>query len=486
MHVAIQSLSLLLLVALAPLARPVEEPDRENHPNVLLLVVDDLRNELGCYGGPARSPRIDAFAKTSVRFERAYCMVPTCGASRASLFTGVRPALDRFYDFQSRCDRDAPQATPLHAYFRSEGYTTLSLGKVLHVEADSAAGWSAPPWRPDERGFQRSGPPESLPDEATRQKMRAGLSRGFPFGYTEQPDDALPDGKLADEAIRRLRELEGGDAPFFLAVGFSKPHLPFFAPKSSYALYEHDDVRLPANYRATPDGAPPDALGTWGELRNYDGVPAKGAVSDDVAQWLIHGYRACVSFVDAQVGRVLDEVDALGLRDDTIVVLLGDHGWQLGEHTLWAKQCLFETSLGAPLLVRAPGQASGVSTRALVEFVDVYPTLCELAGLPLPSHLEGRSFAPLLSEPDRPWKEFTIARFRRGDSIKTDSHRYSEFRDAQGELVGRMLYDHAADPRENANVAELPEHRALVESLARTLHENMGQPRPERPRRGRR
>ena len=234
------------------------------------------------------------------------------------------------------------------------------------------------------------------------------------------------------------------------------------------AAMQVGDVTLPDNM-FQPKDAPDAAIHNWGELRQYHGIPKDGPLSDEMARTLIHGYYACTSYTDAQIGRVLNELDRLGLRDDTIVVLWGDHGWNLGEHTLWCKHCHFKTSLRAPLIVSAPGIKGGVKTGGLTEFVDIYPSLCELASLPAPEHVEGRSFVPLLKDPKRPGKKVIYSRYSNGQSVRTDRYCYTEWARANGKVRARMLYDEQLDPGENVNISERPENAELVEELSKTL-----------------
>jgi iduronate 2-sulfatase len=270
-----------------------------------------------------------------------------------------------------------------------------------------------------------------------------------------------------------LRRLSKKDQSFFLAVGFFKPHLPFVAPAKYWELYDREKIHLPDNYHR-PKNAPNEAIHTWGELRAYADVPKKGPLPDELARTLIHGYYACVSYTDAQVGRVLEELERLDLAVNTIVVLWGDHGWNLGEHTLWCKHCCFETSMHAPLIVRALGVEGGRKTDGLTEFIDIYPSLCELAGLPMPDHLQGKSFVPLMKSPDMAWKQAAVGRFRNGDTIRNDQHRFTEYTDGKGKSVARMLYDHQTDPGENVNISGRSQSQEVVEGLARQLHKQMG------------
>ena len=438
----------LPLLALACPARPAAAAadDPPPRPNVLFLAVDDLRPELNCYGAERiHSPNIDRLAASGVRFERAYCMVPTCGASRAALFTGLRPTRDRFVNYLTWAERDAPDAVPLHTRLRQHGYRTRSLGKVLHHRDDHLAGWDERPWRP-RAGHYR------LPENVAL-AARGGKLRGPSTEAADVPDDAYADGQIARRAIDTLGELAGGEEPFFLAVGFLKPHLPFVAPQKYWDLYPPGSIHLPATYHR-PENAPDAAIHDFGELRSYHGIPPKGPVSDEQALRLIRGYHACVSYTDAQIGKVLGELDRLGLAENTVVVLWGDHGWNLGEHTLWCKHACFETSMRIPLIVRAPGvtPASGVSD-GLTETIDLYPTLCELTGTPTPDHLAGVSLVPRLADPSAPGKPHAVGRYVSGDTIRTDSHRFTEYTGAGGKAYARMLYDHRVDPAEDRNVA---------------------------------
>ena len=416
--------------------------------NVLFIAIDDLRPQLACYGRPQMvTPNIDALASGGLLFERAYCQVPVCGATRASLLSGIRPLRDRFVTFDTWTDEDAPGVRTLPEHFREAGYTTISVGKVFHHRTDCAErSWSADPWHPR---LEYSGTWRNYALPENRVLDEADDHRGPAFERADVDDDAYFDGQIADRAIAELHRLARYDEPFFLAAGFIKPHLPFNAPSRYWDLYDHDRLDL-ANNPFAPDGAPEMAMHTFGELRAYFDVPREGPVSEELNRNLVHGYYAATSYTDAQVGRLLDQLDALGLRDNTVIVLWGDHGWQLGEHGLWCKHCNFNTSLNAPLIVAAPGAIPGARTSALVEFVDVYPTLCELAGLERPDHLEGDSFVELLGQADRPWKPAAFSRYFRGDSIRTDRYLYTEFTNDDGDLVGRMVYDHEADPDENA------------------------------------
>jgi arylsulfatase A-like enzyme len=445
------------------------DPETQQRPNVLFLAIDDLRPELGAYGkSHMQTPAIDRLAATGATFTRAYANVPVCDASRASMLTGLRPTRARFLNYDSRADTDAPGTPTIAAWFKRAGYTTISLGKVIHHRDDSTDAWSKPPWRPGNsslRGYY--GWRNYLVEGNIREDMK---SNGSPaaFEAPDVSDDAYFDGKVAMRAIKELQKFAEKDNPFFLAVGFVKPHLPFNAPKRYWEMYPA--ASLPARIsQPFPEGAPPQAWHSWGELRHYGGVPKGDApVPEALARTLVQGYRAATSYTDAQVGRVLDELDRLDLAKNTIVVLWGDHGYSLGEHGLWVKHSPFELAKHVPLIVRAPGMAPGISD-GLVESVDIYPTLVELAGLPSPAHLQGRSFAKALRDANAPLKDAVFTRWQNSESIRTERLHYTEWFNQDGTIIGRMLYDHTVDPGENDNLSEDPAHSHVVSDLSARL-----------------
>jgi iduronate 2-sulfatase len=432
-------------------------------PNVLFIAVDDLRPQLGCYGHKQMiSPNIDRLASGGVTFLRSYCQVPVCGASRASLLTGVRPTQDRFLGYDTWAEKDRPGALSIAKHFRNNGYHTVSNGKIFHHRTDCLDSWSEDPWRP--KGPWRN----YMLEESRKLETKNAPKRGPAYESADVADNAYFDGMIADKGISDLRRLKAMDKPFFLALGFLKPHLPFNAPKKYWDMYKRDEIDL-ADNPFRPKGAPDAALHNWGELRAYAGIPPKGPLSHEQARTLIHGYYACVSYTDAQIGKVLAELGRLGLRENTIVILWGDHGWNLGEHGLWCKHCNFETSLHSPLIITAPGIEAGKKCNALTEYLDIYPSLCDLCDLPAPKHVQGRSFVPLLKNPNLPWKKAVFSRYFRGDSVKTDRYRYTQWRDKKGKVYARMLYDHTIDPVENVNIAESPQNKAVVEQLSDML-----------------
>jgi len=471
-------------------------------PNVLFIAVDDLRPELGCFGAShVKSPHIDRLAAGGVVFDRAYCQYSVCNPSRASLMTGMRPDSTGVMDNGSHFRAKAPDVVTLPQQFRRHGYATQAFGKIYHGafetayvgrKCDDPPSWSEPHWYGSPQYYftpqgmeiarqvcaKKYKKPAAGPDD-WKQEFVQGLATEAP----DVPDNALYDGEMTDRAIEALGTLKG--KPFFLAVGYLKPHLPFVAPKRYWDLYDRAAIGLPRPAGA-PRDAPAMALHANGELRGqYTNMKEKG-LSEAQIRELRHGYYACVSFVDAQIGRLLAELDRLDLSTSTIIVLWGDHGWHLGEQGLWGKSTNFELDARAPLIVSAPGRgANGSKCKALVEFVDIFPTLCELAGMPLPPHIEGTSLAPLLDAPDRSWKTAAFSQIARGPnlgrSMRTGRYRFTRWhpRNAPDKTVAVELYDFLNDPVELENIAGRPENVALVKELSAKLDAGWRSARPQ-------
>ena len=453
-------------------------------PNVLLICVDDLKPALGCYGDPlAKSPNIDELAARGMRLENAYCNQAVCAPSRNSLLTGLRPQTLGIYDLPTNFRKAAPDAVTLPQHFKANGYRTEGLGKIFHVghgNYEDPKSWSVPHWHTKVVGYAL---PESRAAEGlTREEARfenvvdgraTKLPKGAAYEAADVADDAYADGQIADEAVRRLKSAaKTPDEPFFLAVGFVKPHLPFCAPKKYWDLYDPAEIKL-AERRTPPDGAPAYAPTTWGELRQYKGVADEGPVPDEQQRTLIHGYYAAMSYMDAQVGRVLAALDKTGLAKNTIIVFWGDHGWHLGDHGMWCKHSNYEQAARIPLLVVAPGAMTAESeSAALVESVDVYPTLCELAGLETPTDLDGESFASSLRDPSAKGEAVAFHVFPRGErlgrAMRTARYRLVEWKKpgAPAETAELELYDYQADPEETKNLAsEQPEVVAELRAM---------------------
>lgn len=443
-----------------------------DRPNILFIIFDDLRPELGCYGqSHMHTPNIDRLGVSSVQFNRAYCQIPVCGASRASLFTGLRPTRQRFTDYLTWIDQDAPDTLALHEHLRRHGYVTAAHGKVLHHAKDRLAGWTHPPVDPEEYFPIYANPDNRAQSDRRQQAIARGEKpprRAFPWeiGGEDVDEMSYSDGPMVQRVIDQMKQAAASDQPFFIGAGFHRPHLPFLAPKKYWDLYDRDAIELPGN--PAPANVPAQAMHSFGELRTYAGMPDDGPLDEQSARTLIHGYRASVSYIDALIGRLLDALDQQGLADNTIVFFGADHGFILGEHGLWCKHCLFETPLRVPLLMRVPGMAAG-HCDALVENLDIYPTLCDLLDLPAPEHLAGRSLVPQLRDPNAPGKTAVLSRFIDGDSVRNDQYRYTQYRQADGTVLGDMLFDLHADPGETINLADDPQHRQTVEQLAALL-----------------
>jgi arylsulfatase A-like enzyme len=460
-----------LLMALGFVSCQSEQKQAAAKPNVLFIAVDDLRPQLGCYGQrQIKSPNMDKLAAIGLTFINAYCNVPVCGASRASLLTGIRPTQNRFVGYNTYAQDDAPGAVSLPQHFRNNGYHTISNGKIFHHINDIPESWSEKPWNP----AAESGSFLNYLTDRNQQIVDSTKGRAYPYEMAEVEDEAYFDGQIAAKTIEDLKRLKDEGKPFFLASGFLKPHLPFNAPKKYWDLYPPETISLPDNY-FPPRNAPDAAIHNFGELRNYYGVPAEGPVSDEMALELIHGYYACVSYVDAQIGKVLDALEELGLAENTVIILWGDHGWQLGEHSIWCKHANFKTSLNAPLIISAPGFRGNQKTEALVEFIDIFPSLCELAQLENPAQLHGKSFVPLMENPGQQWKEAVYCRYVLGESIKTKDYLYTEWFNKQQESFASMLFDHQQDPDENVNVAGEAAFSGKVAEFQQLLQEQIKQ-----------
>ena len=461
--------------------------------NILFIMIDDLRPELGAYGSTAvKSPNIDSLASEGVLFANAYANVPVCGASRASMMSGIRPTETRFVGYQARIDEDAKGAETLFGYLKKQGYYSQSIGKILHFPDDSKAGWSTPPWNPKPK-IKRIGHRnyQSAENIASFLKGRVGPA----YEATDVPDNHYFDGMIADQAITSLESASQRDQPFFMAVGFLKPHLPFTVPLRYWDLYREDDIDLASN-PLMPVGAPRQAIHSWGELRKFEGIPkAPHPVPDAMAKKLVHGYLASVSYSDAQVGKLLAKLKQLDLDDNTIVILAGDHGFSLGEHGLWVKHSPFDVATRTPLIVKLPtklteksamgllreGTSSkssetkpsrnpGVGTaEGLVEFVDIFPTVLELLGKPKLPQLQGDSFVSQLLDVNAPGKVAVFPRWHAADVINTDRYAMTEWFDQQGQVTARMMFDHLNDPKETVNLAEHKDYKSLVADLHEQL-----------------
>ena len=492
-------------------------------PNILFIAIDDLRPELGCYGSPiAQSPHLDCLASEGLRFNRAYCQQAICSPSRASLMTGARPDTIGVIENTAYFRDLNPGIVTLPQHLIANGYETVYCGKIYHAKmTDNDQSWSRrPAWKTCR--YQRPKLPGgyALPENQqtwleNKQAMLAkygpggsgGLVHGPAYEAADVEDHVYGDGFNTQLAIATLQDhlKHKPDQPLFMALGLVKPHLDFIAPKKYWDLYDRSTIKT-ASQVSPPEGGAATGLHASFELRTRHGIPKSGPIGEELARTLLHGYYACVSYVDAQVGLMIDALEQAGVRDNTIIIVWGDHGWHLGDMGIWGKATNYEIATRVPMLIWTPDMKThGAATDALVELVDIYPTLCDLSGVPLPEHLEGQSFAPLLTEPSQPWKKAAFSQFpnpalrewaanplsagmrqtffgpliqdvetriikQQGDrwdrdlfenhlmgyTMRTDRYRlvlWRDYRDPERPPVFVELYDHQNDPSETRNVA---------------------------------
>lgn len=471
--------------------------------NILFIAVDDLRPEINCFGKTKlHTPNLDWLASRGLQFNRAYCQVPVCGPSRISLLSGKRPTQPTGNSWGLGSPSQNEPSLP--GYLKAQGFQTVSIGKVYHINHDDESGWSRRYSDTfNEQAYTVHGYCAGYQLEENRRKLRnfgkqfsqskEGLELPPICESADAPDEAYPDGIIARRAIEVLKEFQGRDEPLFLALGFYRPHLPWAVPQKYWDLYDPNDVDLADNPFLPKDGVGISNLGdflhygeeeidsTYNDLGNYceNDFPV---LSEAKQRECIHGYWASVSFTDAQIGKVLAELEKNGQLEDTVIVLWGDNGWHLGEHKLWSKTTNFEESTRIPLLLSVPGFPQGATSDVLVELIDIYPTLCQLVGLERPPHLEGLSMVPLLHNPQAEWKAGVFSMAVRGNALtlRTDRYRLTRYENvpADGDLwhlrdsgsgIQFELFDHYYDPKENVNIARRPENDALVEALDQML-----------------
>ncbi|TWT83632.1 Arylsulfatase [Planctomycetes bacterium CA13] len=514
-----------LLTTFAVFALTVSSSFAADQPNILFIAIDDLRPELGCYGSEiAITPNLDKLAADGLLFNRAYCQEAICSPSRASLMTGARPDTIGVVENSAKFRDLNPDIVTLSQHFIANGYEAVHCGKIFHNvdHSDPEFSWSR---QPNKKKLKLKAPRSAyaLPENQAILKKnletleakygkgigKTGLVHGPAYECADVPDQAYRDGYNTDLAIAEMKDIVAdGDMPFFLGLGFYKPHLEFIAPKKYWDLYDPAKIPLATQVHAPKNGA---AMGLHAsfELRVRDGIPKSGPIEPKLARTLKHAYLACVSYVDAQIGRMIAAVDEAGLRQNTIIIVWGDHGWHLGDMGVWGKATNYEIATRVPLMIWTPDMPAdtrGKTTEALVELVDMYPTLCELAGLSLPGHLEGTSFKSLLDSPDRQWDQVAFSQFpnpalrewaanplqpsmretffgpliqeveqriiaQQGDkwdrdlfendlmgyTMRTDRYRlvvWKDVRHPEADPVDIELYDHKTDPNETVNIAK--------------------------------
>ncbi len=475
-----------------------------SRPNVLFLVVDDLKPLLGAYGAAwIKSPNIDRLAARGTVFESAHCQVAFCAPSRMSVMTGLRPDTTRVF-FNPAQPADLlrsrfPDLVTLPQHFKNHGYTTHPIHKVFDGRTVDAghdkASWSVPygPWemasgaKPFSGGYQ---------DPATKARLAEAAALGKPAAgpATEGcdiADNAYHDGGVAFTAAKRIQEFAKLGQPFFLAVGFVKPHLPFIAPKKYWDLYNRTSLPI-APLQNMPKGSARDLAfySNSGELRSYSGIPKTGVIPEALQRELSHGYAACVSYIDSLVGMLVKTLEETGTAENTVICLWGDHGWHLGEHGHWGKLTNYEDATRSPLIIVSPSGGQTPRITSPVELLDIYPTLCELGGIPVPGHVEGKSLVPLIRGNDAPAREIAVSQMSprptedslMGWTIRTPRYRYLEWRsaDCSGEIPrvsasveSVELYDYQADPLERENLAQRPEYAATLKAQQRLFDKTL-------------
>jgi len=529
-----------LMACEAQVDKTIDEPVKK--PNILFIAVDDLRPELGCYESEiAVSPNIDKLATEGLLFNKAYCQQAICSPSRASLMTGARPetinVIENFTFFRD----ENPDIITLPQHFKNNGYEVTHTGKIYHKPgfADPELSWSRLPAY-DKMTIEKSKTPGGFALEENQEMYRKnmadviakygknaprnGLGKGPAYENADVPDTFYEDGYNAELAIVTLKDMleKNPDKPFFLGMGMKKPHLDWLAPKKYWDMYSREDIKLTTQTSAPENGA---AMGLHPsfELRARYGIPKKGPIDDEMALTLKHAYLASVSYVDAQIGKMINALEEAGVRDNTIIILWGDHGWHLGEMGIWGKATNYEISTRVPMIIWTPDMpkgSKGKKSEGLVELVDMYPTLCELAGIELPIHLEGQSFKPLIENPNKKWKDAAFSQFPSpalrewaanplsqgmretyfgplieevegkikkqqkdkwdrdlfenklmGYAMRTDGYRlivWKDYTKTDSEPIFIELYDHKNDPNETKNIAD--ENPELVSKLLKQFN----------------
>lgn len=484
----------------------------EKHPNVLFIIVDDLRPELGCYGNTEiKTPHFDKFSEEAVVFSRTHCQAAACAPSRASVMTGMRPDSTRVWSLGEKFREIHPDIVTMPQHFHKFGYHTVSMGKIFHNHMPDPISFDEPDLKPAEymtpemidRDPESFYYDEELKKELAKVREKrlkknpnayaGGWAYGRSWECSEAPDNAFYDGAQTDLALNKLKQLkQNKEQPFYLALGYYRPHLPFVAPKKYWDLYDRDTLSM-ANNTYLPKNSPIMAMNSTYELTAcYDlewvKHPSGFKLPEETARLLKHGYYASVSYIDACLGKLLDGLKRLGLYENTIIVIWGDHGWKLGEHGSWCKQTNYNIDTRVPLLIRAPGIKSyDQDCHQLTELVDLFPTLCDLAGIDIPAHMEGTSLKPMLKDAEQELKSAVFSQYVRrprnspdrkrymGYSMVTTRYHYVEWyhwdnaTKTAGDLAAVELYDNRTDPEENINIADLSENTEIVRKLSRQL-----------------
>ena len=443
------------------------QSDEKKH-NILFISVDDFRPKINSYGESKMiTPNIDKLASEGLQFNNAFTNIAVCGASRASIMTGIRPSQERFNDYTSRASVDAPNAITLNQLFKENGYETISYGKIYHFPDDTEEHWTESDGGAHQADYQD---PEAQERKRNGEKGSHG-PKGPAFEYPEVDDYVYNDGKITKQALQKMKDLKDENKPFFMAVGYVSPHLPFIQPKKYWYLYDHEEVEL-ADNAYQPKNSPFIAMHAQhdsAELRNmYLDIPSEGLLSDEMSRNLVHGYYASVSYMDVLIGDLVQGLDDLGLRDNTTIILWSDHGFFLGEHGFWCKHSTFYEAIKIPFIISSPNYVKNQTTDSFTELVDVYPTLCELAGIEPPNYIQGKSLTPVMKNPSVNLKDEIYTRYKEGEAVVDKNYSYTEF--FRGEkYLGNMLYDLNKDLKQNTDISKLPENAKLVEKYRKKL-----------------
>jgi arylsulfatase A-like enzyme len=436
--------------------------------NILFISVDDFRPKINSYGESNMiTPNIDKLASEGLQFNNAFTNIAVCGASRASIMTGIRPSQDRFNDYTSRASVDTPEAITLNQLFMENGYETVSYGKIYHFPDDTKEYWSE-----NDGGAHQADYQDPIAQERKRNGEKGSHGpKGPAFEYPDVDDYAYNDGKVTKRALQKMKEMKDADKPFFMAVGYVSPHLPFIQPKKYWDMYAHDSVEL-ADNTYQPENSPFIAMHAQhdsAELRNmYLDIPSEGLLSDEMSRNLVHGYYASVSYMDVLIGDLIQGLDDLGLRDNTTIILWSDHGFFLGEHGFWCKHSTFYEAIKIPFIISSPGYAKGQITTSFTELIDVYPTLCELTGIEPPSYIHGKSLTPVMKDPSFQLKDEIYTRYKQGEAVVDENFSYTEF--YQGETyLGNMLYNLKEDLKQNIDISKRVENVELVKKYSEKL-----------------
>jgi iduronate 2-sulfatase len=477
-------------------------------PNVLFVSIDDLRPTLGVYGDQvAITPHIDQLASEGMTFRQTFCQAAVCAPSRASLMTGIRPDSTRVWHLGDKFREINPQTVTMPQYFAQHGYHTVNIGKIFHNYMPDSVSWDEPDLRPSQylrpEWLGRDGETFYTSEDVHKSQVikRDSLLKLRPVRYADGwntgpaweaadvHDTMYYDGAQTELAKRKLTELAVMDKPFFFGLGYFRPHLPFTAPKKYWDLYDPKKIPLAHNPNL-PEGAPSLTINSMYELRHYDGFghighPASGfRMQEDTARVLKQGYYASVSYVDALLGNLIEHMKSLDIYENTIIIVWGDHGWKLGEHNSWGKMTNFNIDLQVPMIIRYPEQPNkGSETYAITELVDMFPSLCEIAGIEVPDYMQGRSFLPLIRNPQLPWKKAAFSQFHRRPQVSADGNRYMGYSintidyhyikwytwdhklGVKGDYITSELYERKKDPYETKNLARNKENKEIINQL---------------------